>query len=167
MAKTVNWVWLHTQEIPKTGLAVAADDYREVNIATGSDKCLDAHVRKHTLPVAEELVEKTQYGSGLNKGATDVGHLSIQAFIDVAKATKTSLAILFIDCKSAYASVVRAWVGPTDVSDNIWEQRLRDMGFVQDDIDAIFTEAKQYEGWYAAGGSEHLLRLIGESHEST
>ena len=75
-----------------------------------------------------------------------MGHLSVQAFVDIASSWKVSLAVLFIDCRSAYASVIRAWVGPTHVSDDVWEARLRKMGFGEEDIDAIFIEARQYAG---------------------
>ena len=77
------------------------------------------------------------------------------------------MAILYIDLKAAYASVIRKWVGPTSVAADIWKERLGNMGLDDLDIEAIFEEAIQFKSWREAGGSEHLLHLVAESHEST
>ena len=98
-------------------------------------------------------------------GSTDIGHVAVQSFQDRAKSLNVALAVLFIDCRSAYASVVRSWTSPQVTSDFVWVQRLQKMSFTKVEIAEILAEAANFSSWYEEGGSEHLLKLINASHQ--
>ena len=85
-----------------------ASSYRDVTISSEFAKAFGSLLRPRMLPVIAELAGDTQFGSGLNAGATDVAHLLVRAYVDVAQILKLSLCLLFVDLSTAFASVVRA-----------------------------------------------------------
>ena len=47
------------------------------------------------------------YGSGLNKGSTDVAHIHLIAILEYAQTHNKSCAVLFVDISAAFASMSR------------------------------------------------------------
>ena len=83
------------------------DSYRDITLAAESGKIIQATVRPARNDVVENYTENTQYGSGLNDGTTEMAHLYARACIDLARHRDLSLALIFIDVKTAFASMNR------------------------------------------------------------
>ena len=101
---------------------------------------------------------------GLSNGCTALVNLQARAFVSVAEVQNVCLALIFIDVRSAFASVVRRVALPASASDAVWRCRLSAVGFSLEDIEAIFLDVSTAEAWAAAGASPHLLRLLVELH---
>ena len=98
--------------------------YRDVTIVHDAGKILGSMIRKNTKPMVEADAPSTQFGSGLHEGACDIARLTVRAWPHIAQAHSKCLAIIFIDARSAYASVIRSWIAPSQVSTTEWLKRL-------------------------------------------
>ena len=56
----------------------------------------------------------TQYGSGMNSGSTEITHMMANAVADAAIARKQSVGEIFLDIKTAFASMRRELLFPTE-----------------------------------------------------
>jgi hypothetical protein len=81
----------------------------DTTITNAEAKPLGRYERMVNLKKVEAISDVGQKGSGLHGGATDVAHLSAKAFLDIAHYKGFSIALLYVDARSAYASVVRSW----------------------------------------------------------
>ena len=141
--------------------------YRDVVLTDASAKAPGGILRTCSFPVVQELSVDTQFGGGFNNGSTAIAHLSLRAFIEVAEVLGLSLALLFVDVKSAFASVVRRLAVPIPDSDEQWISRLRAAGFTESDIADIWADALTARDWVEAGGSPHLLAVLSNLSSST
>ena len=92
------------------------------------------------MPVVSAMAGDTQLGARFNNhGSTATGHLMARAYVDVAQVRKVSVALLFVDLRSAFASVVRTLAVPTGVSDDVWRQRLAKNGYSNEEVKQIFS----------------------------
>ena len=90
-----------------------ATSYRDVTIASEFAKTVGSLLRPRMLSTVAAVSGGTQFGSGLNTGSTDVAHVLVRAYIDVAQVLHVSLGLLFVDLSSAFASVARACISNT------------------------------------------------------
>ncbi len=95
-----------------------------MTIADEAGKNMGRHVRPHLKPIVEGGAPPSQMGSGLHLGACDSARLTVRSWPHIAQVRRTSLAVLLVDAKSAYASVIRTWVAPRDESTGVWLERL-------------------------------------------
>eukprot|EP00973_Karenia_brevis_P022138 3045717-Karenia_brevis.AAC.1 len=91
----------------KKGDMKAIKNHRDITLADCDGKDFGGHLRGCLLPAVERMTVPTQFGSGLNGGATDVGHLMVSQAVAYSLAAQVSLAILFVDVVSAFASMHR------------------------------------------------------------
>ena len=149
------------------GLQKLASNYRDVTIASEFAKSFGSLLRPRMLPIVEKIAGTSQFGSGLNTGATDVAHVLVRAYTDVAQLLKLSLGLLFVDLSTAFASVVRALALPTDVTDSDWRAKLLMTGFTEEEADEVIQEVHACDEWSDAGGSAHVQALITQLHIGT
>ena len=97
---------------------------RDVTIADSMCKTTVSMLRGVVLPVVKAMVGSQQKGAGMNHGCTAIVNVQARAFVSVAEVQKVCVAPLFIDVKSAFASVVRRVALPANASDEVWRQRL-------------------------------------------
>ena len=79
--------------------------------------------------IVSAAARPAQWGSGLNKGSTEVGHLALRSIMDIVRHKRTSGAVLFLDVVSAFASFHRHMVLSCPASDEQWLRLLVDNGF--------------------------------------
>ncbi len=138
-----------------------------MTLADEAGKHLGKHVRKHLKPVVEQDALPSQMGSVLNLGACDSARLIVRSWPHIAQVRKTSLAVLFVDARSAYASVIRSWVAPHDDSAAVWVGRLEKAGFSEVEAGEMLLEAEQYLCWRANGDLGHLHAVTREAQTTT
>lgn len=117
--------------------------YRDVMLAREVGKTLAADIRPEIVKQVAVVAVPTQYGSGLNSGSTDVGHLYVKACIDVAAAAKDTFAALFVDIKTTFASLVRALSLPMagdSTRRSAYMDRVVQNGFSREDALEIVSE---------------------------
>ena len=91
----------------------------------------------------------------------------MRAYIDIAEVQRVSLALVFVDIRTAFAAVVRKLALLVDASDEVWKLRLRANGFSEGEISDIFVEVNAMQEWQEAGGVAHVLSLLADFHENT
>ena len=133
------------------------DSYRDITLAAESGKIIQATVRPALNNVVENYTENTQYGSGLNDGTTEMVHLYTRACIDLARHKDLSLALIFIDVKTAFASMIRVLTMPFEAGqdlDKAYFERLCSLGFHDDEANEIVSEVCAEYDWSNAGGDD-------------
>jgi len=86
----------------------------------------------------------TQFGSGLNGGETCMAHLYIRNAFELCAHAKVSSSVLFLDVVAAFASMLRRIVFDVDHGDEAVICQLRECGFTEDDIEAIYAHIKLF-----------------------
>ena len=142
-------------------------NYRDVMVADASGKTATGLLRDAAVPMVSAMVGDTQLGAGSNHGSTATAHLMARAYVDIAQVRKVSVALLFVDLRSAFASVARRLAIPTGVSDDVWRQRLVKNGYSNEAIERIFSDSRCACDWRDNGGSKHLLLILRELHVHT
>ena len=120
------------------GATTDMSNYRDVSIANHLPKLVTRHIRRALMGDFEDKVLTTQWGSGIHGGETAVAHLYIRNCIDIARRAGHSIALLFLDIHTAFASLVRHLVFNVDDGDEAWLAKLRAFGFEETDIKDIY-----------------------------
>ena len=153
-----------------SGLPSKCPSYRDILLGAESGKVIQSTVRPVLNKVVETYTEETQYGSGLNNGTTETAHSYARACIDLAKMRNMSVALLFIDVKTAFASMIRAISMPFDAGqdpDEVYKSRLLKLGFSEVEAETIVNSAEAIFKWQQAGGSEHLAKYISNLYSTS
>ena len=153
-----------------SGLPSKCASYRDILLGAESGKVVQSIVRPVLNEIVEEYTAETQYGSGLNNGTTETAHLYARACIDLAKMRALSVGLLFIDVKTAFASMIRAITMPFDAGQNpdeVYKGRLLKLGFKDTEADEIISSAETLFKWQQAGGSEHLAKYISKLYSTS
>ena len=103
----------------------------------------------------------TMYGSGLNSGGTDTGHLYLRACADIAECEGQSFAAIFLDAVSAFAVVCRAIILPVPEEEATLAKRMVCAGFDDAEVRSTLQELQFHadkgpEAWKTEGCSAHL-----------
>ena len=106
---------LHELVKSAKGSTVNCDTYRGVLLGDHLGKKLHRFLRRALLPHFLRFSRDTQCG-GLPRRSTDFAAQMIRLFLEKAKAQKRSAAVLFVDVKQAFDSVVRAIALMSDLS---------------------------------------------------
>ena len=116
--------------------------YSDITLADLNGKHFGSFIRVAIYTAVCNLCGTTQYGSGLNAGATDACHLQVTQIFEVAKARRTSAGVLFIDLDSAFAMIARRIVIPSlPESQEAWIWHLVSCGFTSGDANNIVAGA--------------------------
>eukprot|EP00973_Karenia_brevis_P016577 2269031-Karenia_brevis.AAC.1 len=87
-------------------------NYRDISLFESFGKVYAKDARVKFKPFLDAKALNTQSGSGVRRAGTDLAHLHLRALVGIANHPKMSVAILFIDVITAYASLVREVVFP-------------------------------------------------------
>lgn len=110
-------------DLHKAGETDEVENYRDVLLADEVGKPFQFISRPQLNKVVSESVTRTQWGSGLNNGSTDVVHAYMNACVDIALARKQSIGSIFLDVKTAYANVqMSLFVESLDGVDRTYEK---------------------------------------------
>jgi len=121
--------------------------FRDVLLANDSGKHVCKHIRRTLLPSARKLVHCTQFGGGFNGGETAFTHLYARCAIDALRSQNVSSGILFLDVVTAFACMLRRSIFPNEDGDEMWLKSLRNMGFSESDIKAIYETVSSLARW--------------------
>ena len=151
------------------GSKAEIENYRDIMLASEPGKAIASVLRKDLNKVADNYTSGTQFGSGLNHGSTEFAHLHVKAAIDFANHTNLSSAIIFLDVKTAFASMLRHFILPSDCPDPepVFLRRLVSLGFSEEEANGIYQQAARSMHWYTAGGSDHLNRVLKDLYQYT
>jgi len=121
--------------------------FRDVLLANDSGKHVGKHVRSNLLPRARSLVHKTQFGGGFNGGETSFAHLYVRTVMDSCKYFNMSCGTLFLDVVTAFARMLRRSVFDISEGDEIWLKTLKECGFSDGDVSAIYDTVAALSSW--------------------
>ena len=138
--------------------------YRDVTVCSASGKPFCRHLRSQAMRPLSKFTSATQFGGGLNGGATDFPRLYLEAARSIAKKNKLTFACIYIDLKSAFASIVRGIALEPLLSAEDLCRRLSARGFDDADIKTIADGIADFTFWQESGGSHHLSVLISRIH---
>eukprot|EP00973_Karenia_brevis_P067526 9394035-Karenia_brevis.AAC.1 len=97
-----------------------------------------AGMRRKNKQSLDRTMPPSQFGGGCNSGSTTVANLLARTHAALAILKGLCLIQLFIDVKTAFASMVKALAIPMDCTDAVFFERLRSAGFDHVDIQAIW-----------------------------
>ena len=128
------------------------ESHRDVLLADEAGKTLQANNRQVLNSVVSSATVSTQWGSGLHNGATDVVHLYMNACRDLAELRQLSVSCIFLDIKTAYASIQRELFLeslPEEKSDNKepYIKKLLEIGFSEADAEEVYKESSKMYQW--------------------
>ena len=128
------------QELFKNkGSSADCECYRDILLGNISGKPVTKIIRKRVMPHARKICHHTQYGSGFNGGETAFAHLYIRMVFDMCKHNHLSAAFIFMDIVTAFAVLIRRIIFDDVDNDEMWLRKLRNSGFSEQDIDAIYS----------------------------
>ena len=135
--------------------------YRDIALCSVPGKAVSRMVRRRAAQVMHEAALETMFGSGLNGGGTDFGHLYVRACADVAEVRGKSFVALFLDAVAAFAMVCRAVVLPVPETEATLGRRLREAGLRDEEIAQTLADLQFYvdhgdKAWEKQGCSDHL-----------
>ena len=105
--------------------------------------------------VQQESVN-TQWGSGLNQGATETAHLYTKSVVQATSARSSSVALICVDLRTAFASLFRDLSFPTsdkEASKQLLAKRLLEVGFEETEAGEVYDDIY---GEGDADGEQHL-----------
>ena len=111
--------------------------YRDVTVCNTAIKPHCKLLRKQGMKPLTGITSETQFGGGLNGGSTDFPRLYLDAARTIARKHKLSLACIYIDLKSAFASIVRGIALQHLLCPEDRCYRLAKQGLDSDDISCI------------------------------
>lgn len=143
---------------------------RDITVASEIGKAIAKVTRGVYVEQAEEVTHDCRFGSGLHHGSTEFAHLYIKATIDHACSQTLSVAVLFFDVRTAFASMISEFLlvtGPTVIPDDHFEQCLRSKGFQDQQIHDILFSAEAAYKWTKARGSNHSYQVLSNMYTAT
>ena len=102
-------------------------------VAKIPQKCL-----KHN--AADQLastVAGDNYGAKACDGGTDIGHLHVRAYVDIADVNSLCLSLCLVDVATAFASLLRCLFVPHVQSIPLWTDKLLAVGFSTAAVDGV------------------------------
>ncbi len=142
--------------------------FRDISLCDDIAKTAAGTVREHIMPLIEEDTLGTQYGSGLHGGTTSMAYLYIQSCKSLAVLKNLSLAVVYVDLRTAFATMVRETFLDIPESDKILKERLEQRGVSDECIEYIMDEMRDRNIWDSQGRvKDHTRRLVGNYHSNT
>ena len=141
---------------------------RDVTVVSSDANQFAAHTRSGLYSPLQKLAGLEQHGSGLNGGACDLAHLHISQGLVFAMRKNKSSAVVFLDIAAAFASLMRCVAIPSDAAaDTEWRDYLLQLGFANDEANAVLALACDTLRWASVGSEPHFIALLQEAHAST
>ena len=142
----------------------ATTNLRGIMLIESVGKIFHSLMRTHLLPWATEQRLPTQYGGFKGQQTAHVA-LHLRTFMNIAKARRVSCAVIFVDLKSAFHSLLRehAFEGSFAPSTRLCEV-LQSEGF---DPVQLFGFASQHAAAFETQPKPALVRLLQDAHQGT
>ena len=152
--------------IPK-GLTAKASEWtsrREIWLCDDVGKAVGAYGRGDLFKGVQHTLVNSQCGGGFGGRGCDVTHAMIRAARDAAEASSRSIGLLFVDIKSAYASMKRCLVFRRPEEDAQWAKFLVEMGYTEHQAAAIVADVAKLNAW--GQSSAHSVAVVDAMHRS-
>ena len=138
----------------------AADCHRDVTIVETTLQPLPQQLRQLAKPALNTAALPSMYGAGINGSSPECARLHIQARDSIARYKKQSLAVLYIDARTAFAVMMRLLLIPDQLHTEACASRLTYLGFKPSEVHEITQELLKAEAWCGAGMSPHHEPLL-------
>lgn len=143
-------------------------NYRDILLSNDTGKTIQALVRP---PLDSERRKSCVDTSGLNNGSTETAHLYIRTVVELCKAKKFSVALIFADVKTAFAAMIRTVSFPQyhpPEQREIFLKRLQELGFDKTQARQAYEEIRSKYGDVGEQGVEgHLDTFLARLHSSS
>ena len=124
------------------------ESYRDVALADISGKAFEKHHRHHAAHVLASESLQTQFGAGVNSGATDWAHIYLRAVLNIAAKRHLSISVIFVDVVTAFLSAARFLLfDDIPSSMDAFTRKLQKMGFENPEIASIIEELQTDHTW--------------------
>lgn len=127
-------------------------------------------ILRHSLnPALSRYTFETQVGSGLHTASAESCSILAQSLISHAISVDKSVAVLFLDIKTAFAAMIRAIAVPSGWDDSLFD-KLVGLGLdpqLAREVQSDWRGGYSYGGWTNADGSLHALHLLADAHQRT
>ena len=130
------------------GKVNVCDSWRDVLLSDEDSKGLSRIIRKKLLPHVVNMAMSTQFGGGINGGECAFAHLYLRLVSDWAQVNRSSIATLFLDVCSAFATMLRRIIFCHEDGDEAWLHKLASVGFSLEEIKAIYDDICAF-AWHA------------------
>lgn len=140
--------------------------FRSILLGSHFAKHHHKFLRERLAQLLNVLAIDTQCGGIKHKG-TDMANHTVRAFLQLAKLTKTTVAVLFIDIKSAFDSVVRELIMPlitTDTCSADLAERLEIPLALIGPLEALLAKPTFLDTFV---DDTHLIAQITDTHTNT
>ena len=141
--------------------------YRDVSLGDPDAKLYGQILRKFVLRMLGDLDPQMQFGSGLGGGGCDLPHLAASAALGLGEATSQCAALLFIDVSTAFASMVRETVIPTEAGCEAWMHFLIDRGFPREFAAEVIQSVSAMCNLEGDCLSQHAAAVLRDFHQCT
>ena len=151
-----------------SGSMYKKENHRDVTLANLNGKNFGSLIRKCALPKLKNKALPGMYGAGLNSGSTEIAHLHLIAIMEYAQTKNMSIAILFADISSAFASLCRDIVFYEDLWDDDNEFiAMLELNGINKNIALRFLEFLHENPIWEKGNikDEHILAMLRAMHK--
>jgi len=151
---------LHKGKLPRSDPL----GYRSIFINNVVTKIYHSALRDHLAEAWNQKIKHIQFGGRKGCG-TDTPHLLVQEHFRYSAATRTPAAVLFIDFKSAFYTVIRQGLFQNPVDDTALVCAMQRFGIDQEVLDNLLRQAANDN---ATGGiSQHAEFLLSDLFKAT
>eukprot|EP00435_Cladocopium_sp_Y103_P056901 s1056_g19.t1 len=151
---------LHKGRLPRSDPA----GYRSIFISDYTTKIYHGALRRHLLDAWTQVLSHLQFG-GRQGLAADQAHHCLQAHAAHAHARQHPMAILFLDFRAAFYSVVRQGLFHHGPSPEAFVYAMHQMGISPDEVNRLLATAA--DDGAVSGISSHALCLLKDLMERT
>jgi hypothetical protein len=113
------------------------------------------------------MAVNTQYGSGINGGATDFAHVCIRSVIEYCTYSRLSNALILVDVTTAFARMLRGIALDAPECTESLAKSLRNAGLGHDIVERILNKVDALQRKLYSHMSSHLHYTLADTHRLT
>lgn len=151
---------LHKGKLPRSD----PEGYRSIFINNVVTKVYHSTLRDHLADAWSQKIKHIQFG-GRKGCSTDTPHLLVQEHFRHSATTRTPAAVLFIDFRSAFYTVIRQGLFQQPVDDTALIAALRRFGIDQEAVQKLLAQAADDNA--TRGISQHAEYLLADLFKAT
>ena len=141
-------------------------NYRDVTLANNDSKSFGKLLRQHARSRLKDKAMPGMYGSGLNKGSTEIAHLHIIALLEHAKVKNITAAVLFVDIQTAFATMSREIALEDIEDDQQFVQRCVARG-LHENVALMFVAYLNNQDTWNSPTEMHIHKMFKHMHKHT
>ena len=156
---------LHELYKGKNGKSRCAN-FRDILLADCGGKIVKRMFRSCCLKYIDSYILDTQCGGFLKRGTDFCSHF-LRTKINIARNSRSSISIFFLDVSSAFATVVRYFITGQPISDTQIAMLFKNLGFSTDVYAEFHQNITHNSALFAAGMPPDIIQLVSKMVHNT